>query len=101
MALIDRIFRDMPNDFEGYIANHEFSAAVWFVATGRVTRAQATAALGLDVTDDPQLDELVAHYAALSIQEKRAFHSDLEAAGVLAEGGKISRTMYKNIFGLS
>ena len=107
MALLDRIFRDnlgdrAVNDYDGSIANHAFSAAVWFLLTrGTPTRAQLMAAFGMDATDDPQLDELAADYAARNANDKRTFHEDLEAAGVLAEGGFITRVIYKSFFGMS
>ncbi len=105
MALIDRIFRDSlegtDEDYDGYISTHAFSAAAWFWAKGSITRAQLTAALGLDATDDAQLDELAAHYTGLTAEEKLSFHSDLEAAGILAESGLITRATYGSLLGLT
>ncbi len=102
MALIDRIFRDsLIQDPPGEISNHAFSAAAWFWATGEITRAQLVAGFGFDATDDPQLDELEAHYNGLNAQDRRVFHSNLEAAGNLAEQGFITRAKYKSLLGLT
>ena len=102
MALLDRIFRDNSDpDFQGYISNHAFSAAMWFFAKGDITRAQMIAAFNLSATDEIQMDQLIAHYQGMSTQEKRSFHSDLEAAGVLAEQGLLSRNQYKSLLGLT
>lgn len=101
MALLDRIFRDQPPGYDGYIPNHAFSALVWFWATGRIGRAEVVARLGLDASDDAQLDEMVAYYQSLSNQDQKRFHSDIEAAGILAEDGLITRAEYKALFGMS
>ena len=100
MALIDRIFHDDP-DGSRHVANHAFSAAVWFWAKGDITRAQVIAAFNMTAGDEVQLDELADHYQALSPQDKRAFHSDLEAAGILAEEELITKTQYKALLGLT
>lgn len=104
MALIDRIARDQPfpaNGHAGHIANHAWSAGLYFFAKGDITRNQLTAAFGLDATDDPQLDQLVTFYQGLTAAQKSEFHSRAEAAGVLLEGGYISRSKYASLLGLS
>lgn len=102
MALIDRVFRDNPDpDYAGYITNHSFSGAVWFWAKGDFTRAQLVASFGFDASDDAQLDDLQTHYISLSATDRLAFHSDLEAASALAEQGRITRTQYKVLLGMT
>lgn len=100
MALIDRIFHDDPDSTRN-IANHAFSAAIWFWATGKITRAQVIAAFSMTTDDEVQLDMLEAHYISLSVDERRSFHSDVEAAGVLAESGLITKPQYGALLGLT
>jgi hypothetical protein len=100
MALIDRIFRD-DVDPTRWIHNHEFSAAVWFWSKGEITRQDVINSFGLDATDEIQLDELATHYGTLTADEKSEWHSDLEAAGILAESGRITKAKYKSLLGLT
>jgi hypothetical protein len=100
MPLIDRVFHDDP-DPTRWVANHSFSATLWFWARGEVTRAQVISAFNMTTEDEVQLDELKAHYDGLPTNEKTRFHSDLEAAGVLAETGLITKTLYKSFLGLT
>ncbi len=98
MALINRLAHD-----EGYasIANHAFSAAVWFWARGEVTRSNVINAFNLDSEDEVQLDQLSTYYQNLPVEEKRMFHSNLEAAGILLEQELIDKSKYKSLLGLS
>lgn len=98
MALIDRLAHDIGTET---IANHAFSAAMWFWSRGDVTRAQVIAAFALDATDEVQLDQLSTHYQALTVDRKQEFHSDMEAAGVLLESGLITKAKYKSLLGLT
>lgn len=100
MALIDRIFHDDP-DPDRNIPNHAFSAAVWFWATGKITRAQVIAAFNMTTNDEIQLDMLEAHYMTLTTGEQRSYHSDLEGAGILAEQGFLTKPQYKALLGLA
>ena len=100
MALIDRIFHD-DSDSTRNIANHAFSAAVWFWATGRITRQDVIDTFNMTTDDEIQLDQLATYYAGLSDADKRAFHSDVEAAGVLAEVAFITKAQYKTLLGLT
>lgn len=100
MPLIDRIFHDDP-DPDRNISNHAFSAAVWLWARGEITRANVVATFEMTAADEVQLDELQATYAALSVDERRTFYSTLEAAGILAEGGLITKGQYKTFLGLT
>jgi hypothetical protein len=102
MALIDKLARDLPlpPNGEPHIANHTFSAAIWFLSKGEITRAQVIAGLGLTPTDEIQLDQISTFYGTLSSAEKGQFHNRVEAAGILLEGGYINRAKYKTLLGL-
>ena len=100
MALIDRVFHDDP-DSSRWLANHAFSAAIWFWAKGSLTRQNVIDAFSMTAADEVQLDQLQAHYVSLSANDKLAFHSDLEAAGILAEQGLISKAQYAALLGLT
>lgn len=100
MALIDRIFHDDP-DTTRHISNHTWSAALYFWAKGEVTRAQVVTAFNLTTEDEVQLDQLIAFYQGLSTADKQEFHSRVEAAGVLAENGMITKTLYLQFLGMS
>ena len=99
MSLIDRIFHDDPDSTRN-ITNHAFSAALWFWAKGDITRSQVIAAFNMTTDDEVQLDQLQAHYESLSTQNKKSFHSDVEAAGILAESGLITKAVYRSLLGL-
>ncbi len=100
MALIDRLFHDDP-DTSRHIANHRWSAALWFFARGELTRANVVNAFGLTVDDQVQLDELIAHYQGLTATEQAKFHNDVEAAGVLAENGDLTKAKYRQFLGMT
>lgn len=100
MALIDRLFHDDPDELR-HISNHEWSAALWFWSKGQLTKDQIVSAFNLNTTDQIQLDQLVTHYNGLTSTQKMEFHSDVEAAGILAEGGRITKAMYRAFLGLS
>lgn len=100
MALIDRLFHDDPDE-NRHIANHEWSAALWFWSKSKVTKAQVISLFKLDATDQIQLGQLETHYNGLTTAKKTEFHSDLEAAGILAESGRITKAMYRTFLGLS
>ena len=100
MTLIDRLAHDTPGS-ETDISNHEFSAAVWFWAQGDITQQNVVDAFTLTAEDEVQLDQLRTHYQNLGANQKLHFHSDLEAAGMLLEGGKLTKAQYKNLLGLS
>ncbi len=102
MALIDRIFRDPADDESRHIHNHLIAAAFWMWARGDITRAQLVTAMGLDVQDDAQIDELKATYDALATQaEKDRFFGDFTAWTVAAEEGKITKGQFRTKFGLT
>ena len=104
MSLIDRIFHDDdPADPEGlrHINNHALSGAVWFWATGKITRAQVVSSFNMTAEDEVQLDQIEAHYIALPADEKRSFHSDMDAAGTLVDCQKLTKPQYRALLGLT
>lgn len=102
MALIDRIFRDPADDAVVKVHNHFMAAAFWLWARGDANRAKVVSALGLDASDDAQLDELKATYDALgTAAEKDRFFGDFTAWTVAAEEGEVTKTQFRNKFGLT
>jgi len=99
MALIDKLSQGLPN--VGHIAAHTFSAAIFLWATGVITRAQVIAGLGLEASDEPQLDQLATHYTGLPADEKREFHGKVEALGVLMEVQLVTPAQFKSLLGLT
>ncbi|MHA2279805.1 MAG: hypothetical protein ACXAC5_02815 [Promethearchaeota archaeon] len=93
MALIDKLFTNE-------VASWTFSAAMWFWAKGDFTRAQVITGLGLETSDEAQLDQLKTNYQALTSEEQKAFLSDLLAASILASEGKINKTQFQNLLNL-
>lgn len=100
MALIDRIFHT-DSDENRHISNHAWASALWFFSKGQVNRTQIVNAFNLTVDDQIQLDQLIAHFQGLTVEEKSEFHSNLESAGTLAEEGLISQTLYRSFLGLT
>lgn len=99
MALIDRL--DHTADRDDHIANHSFSAAMYFWAKGEITQAQVIAAFNLQAEDETQLDQLSTFYGTLSTEDKQEFHSRVEAAGILLETGLITQAKYKSLLGMT
>lgn len=97
MALLDR-FGSPGNDS---IASHEFSAACYYWTLGDLTRAQIVAAFEIQPDEEVHLDQLQEFYVSLSVEERRTFHSRLEAALVLLEGGHIPQSTFKSLLGLT
>jgi hypothetical protein len=103
MALIDKLARDEPHPPNGepVIANHAFSAAMWFLSKGDVTQAQVINDFGLTTEDQVQLQQIVTFIGTLNNAEKARFHSRLESAGILLEGGYIGRAKYRKLLGMT
>jgi hypothetical protein len=99
MALIDRL--DHSTDRDDHIANHSFSAAIYFWAKGEITRAQVISAFSITAGEETQLDQLSTYYGTLSVADKQEFHSRVEAAGILLEGGHITQAKYKSLLGMT
>lgn len=95
MALVDRIG---PS---GDISSHAFSAGIYLVSRGLVTRQQFVTRFGLSPEDETQLDQLVTHYNGLNAENKAAFHGKFESLNILREEEYINLTEYKNLLGLT
>lgn len=100
MALIDRLARDDPQPPNEHIANHSWSAALYFLAKGDVTRAQVVTAFTLSADDETQFDQITAFWGTQTAAQKAEWHSRVEAAGILLETGIISRAKYQSLLGL-
>jgi len=99
MALMDKLSQGLE-DVE-HIPVHLFTAAVYLWSIGTLTRAQVITGLGLEVSDETQLDQLASHYSGLNNPDKREFFGKLEALGVLMEEQKITPTQFKNLLGIT
>jgi hypothetical protein len=99
MALIDRIQRILSGDTKR--SNHLMAAGIWMWQRGDITRTQFTTALGLDTTDDAQIDELVDHYQARNAGEKDRFFGDFTAWTIALEDGKVTPAQFKNRFDMA
>lgn len=81
--------------------NHAYSASLWFLSQGTITRATVVSMFNMTTEDEVQLDEMADYYAGLSTSNKRSYHSDVEAAGILAESGYLTQAQYKTLLGLT
>jgi len=81
MALVDKIY-------DGELNQDIFAAALWFWSKGDVTRQNVIDGLKLDVTDEVQLDLLVAAYQARSTEDKQIFN------------GLITKTKFQSLLDL-
>ena len=99
MGLIDRLATDEQAIGE-HIAGHMFSAALWFLSKGDITRAQLVSMLNLSADDVIQLDQIIAFFGTLSANEKGQWHNRVEAAVNLLEGNYITRTQFKQLLGI-
>jgi hypothetical protein len=95
MALIDRVG---PS---GDISSHSFSAGIYLVTRGIVTRQQLVDRFGLTPQDEVQLDQLAVHYSGLNAENKAAFHGRFESLNILREEEYITLVEYKNLLGLT
>lgn len=93
MSLIDKLY-------DGEINQDVFSAGLWFWAKGDITRQNVIDGLGLDVSDEVQLDLLAANYLARSTEDRQIFFSDLEAAILLARNALITKSKFLDLLGL-
>lgn len=99
MALIDKLANDENGNI--MLAHHTFSAAGFLWATGKITRQNVIDGLGLEVSDEAQLDQLAAHYQGLSAEEKREFHGLLESVGDFLQLGLITKAQAKTLLGMT
>lgn len=98
MTLLDRI---RPDNEDRTIDFHSFSSAVYLFTVGSFNRTQFKSVLGLDATDDAQIDLLVAHYQSLSTADKAEYRNIIESAGILWEKDRITQTDFVALIGLS
>jgi len=95
MALIDRVGSG------GDISSHAFSAGVYLLARGIITRNQFITGFEIEQKDEGQLDQLIAHYSGLNAENRAAFHGKFESLNILLEEGLITQPQYKNLLGLT
>ena len=99
--LIDRLARDDPQPPNGHIASHSWSAALYLLGLGEVTRAQVVNTFALSADDQIQLDAIIAFYGTLTTAQKAQWHNRVEASGILLEKEHISRAKYRSLLGFS
>jgi len=97
--LVDRLGPDYEPQAER-IAIHNFSAAMFLWAAGKVTRADVISAFTIIPAHEAQLDALKTHYLSLTANEKSAYHGLVESAGVWLEAGFLTIAQFKTIIGL-
>jgi hypothetical protein len=95
MALLDRL--QHVSGFDS-ISNHTWSAAIYFLARGEVTRATVIATFNIPVEDESTLDMYKTYYDTLPSSEQAQFHDRVEAAGMLLEDGVIDQAKYLSFF---
>jgi len=96
MAFIDRIFRNADPDLGVFRSNHRMPAQIWRLLRSDIPYASGSWAnkkdtfkslMGLDASDDAQLDELRTFYLGLSAEDKQIFMDDFTAWSIGAEHG--------------
>lgn len=102
MALLDRIFKDGPNQ-STHRSQHLLTSALRRVAEGEpnFTVQWLKDALGLDPSDNAQLLQVKNFYEALNPSDRRVFFIDWEDWCILAEKGKVSRSQFAARFGIT
>lgn len=98
MALINRIAQD-----ENYVAitAHAFSAAMYLLSIGEITRQGVINYFSMDAEDEVQLDQLISYYQSLSPEDQKVFHSRLEACNVALQVGAVDKAKYMSMLGMS
>lgn len=99
MSLVDKIASDAEGNIR--LAAHFFSAGVFFFALGEITRQQLIDGLGLEASDEPQLDQLATYYAGLSVGDKREFFGRVESSCILLQSDFITKIKFKAMLGMS
>jgi len=100
MTLIDRL-TDADDETSKEVAISEIAAGLFLNTQGLATRAQLKTILGLDSTDDPQLDEIATFLGTLTTNEQLIFSLRVFFAGVLWETGRISLAQFKTTIGIT
>jgi hypothetical protein len=98
MAFIDRLDRANPDKS---ISFHELTAGMRKVQVGDWTVAEFKTRFNLDASDDAQVDQLVAHFQALSAEDKKTFGFDVEANGVLWERERQTKAEFIAALGMT
>lgn len=96
MALIDKIA-------DHTVSNHALLAGIELWLQGTFTKAEMlTMFPELDVSDEPQADEIQAKYDATSPNlSKLAFLRDLHSIAMLLEDGRITIAQAKALYGMT
>ena len=101
MALFDK-FNPSTEPSQPRIAAHQFAGGINLLADGDITRGQFDAALGLEASDDAQMDDLVALYNAKATAVlKLAFLVKIHSTIMLQEQGMITDVQSKNFLGVT
>ena len=98
MTLLDRVNPDLETRTIDF---HSFSSAIFFWIKGDFSRTQFKSVLGLDATDDAQIDQVLAFFQGLTQTEKDRFRDTVESAGILWETGRITESQFKTLIGVS
>ncbi len=85
MTLIDRL--TASDDTK--IGAHGFSAALFLLAKGKLTRAQIVASYTLSTEDEVQLDLVIAQ-AQVATDGSLLYAKQVEAVAILAEEGRVT-----------
>lgn len=101
MSLIDRLDHTGPPPEGGYILGHQFSATLWFLSKGDITRARVVSDFALSVTDQVQLDQIITFYGTLVAAEKAQFHSRVESGLMRLQTGLDTRAEFKARLGMT
>ena len=99
MALLDKLGPNVEGDMSESIASHEWSAALALYAFGIVDRAKIITEFELEVSDESQLDVLLASIDALDADGKAKYHGRAEALGIFLEKGSLTKAQYKSLMG--
>ena len=103
MTLLDRI-RQPSGDASKEIAVGEIAAAIFFNSqqiTGFTTRTQIKNLLGLDNTDDAQLDQIATFISGMTANEQLVFSLRVLYAGILWEQRRIDEDDFKALVGIT
>ena len=96
MALEDRFGN--TNESAENISSHQFGAAIFFWALGKISRQNVIDAFNLDAADEVQLNQLKAAYLAKPAGNERSdYVVGVEKASLLLEQQLISKAVWKSL----
>jgi len=102
MALIDRLDRSVDHtQGPSSISLHAWPAALRQLSKGAFTRAQVVSAFGMSEEDEVQLDQVIAHFLGLSVEDRASWLDDQHDLALLWSAGVISRGTYLTKLGMS